>query len=71
MLKHFWGVFCNYFYNYYDCSKHFRNVNVSIYADVYIYDGQIWQEFLTPEGIPFLYFSGNFAFQLNVDWFPF
>ena len=47
--------------------SHERDVNVSIYSDVY--DGQIWQDFLTPEGIPFLSLSGNFAFQLNVDWF--
>ena len=44
-----------------------RDVNVSIYSDVY--DGYIWQDFLSPEGIPFLSLSCNFAFQLNVDWF--
>lgn len=37
------------------------------YSDVY--DGKIWQEFLVYEGTPFLSLPGNFAFQLNVDWF--
>lgn len=36
------------------------------YTDVY--DGQIWQDFLTP-GVPYLSVGNNYAFQLNVDWF--
>lgn len=37
------------------------------YEDVF--DGQIWKEFLNPEGIPFLSVPYNFALCLNVDWF--
>ena len=38
-----------------------------VYADVY--DGEIWKQFLVHEGNPFLSLPGNYAFQLNVDWF--
>ena len=34
-----------------------------------MYDGDIWKEFLQPDGVPFLSVPNNFAFQLNVDWF--
>lgn len=34
-----------------------------------IFDGQIWKEFLNPEGTPFLSMPYNFAVCLNVDWF--
>ena len=34
-----------------------------------VYDGDIWKEFLQPDGVPFLSVPNNFAFQLNVDWF--
>ena len=34
-----------------------------------IYDGQVWQDFLNPEGIPFLSLPYNFALSLNIDWF--
>ena len=38
-----------------------------IYGD--IYDGQVWQDFLHPDDIPFLSVAHNYALQLNVDWF--
>ena len=38
-----------------------------IYRD--IYDGNIWKEFETWEGLPFLSLPCNFCFILNVDWF--
>ena len=34
-----------------------------------VFNGQIWQDFLSPDGIPFLSVANNYAFQLNVDWF--
>ncbi len=34
-----------------------------------IYDGVVWKNFLAPNGNPFLTLPGNYAFQLNVDWF--
>ena len=40
-----------------------RDSNV-IYRDVY--DGQVWNDFLNPDGIPFLSVAYNYAFQLMV-----
>ena len=34
-----------------------------------VFDGQIWEEFMNPEGIPFLSLPYNFALSLNCDWF--
>lgn len=34
-----------------------------------IFDGQIWNDFINPEGVPFLSQPYNFALSLNVDWF--
>lgn len=38
-----------------------------VYKD--IYDGQMWKDFQTPGGTPFLSLPYNFGFHLNVDWF--
>ena len=38
-----------------------------VYRD--IFDARIWKEFLTFDGVPFLSVPGNYAFQINVDWF--
>ena len=41
-----------------------------MYRDVY--DGQLWKDFLEPDGEPFLTLPYNYyyyAFCLNVDWF--
>ncbi len=38
-----------------------------VFTDVY--DGEMWKEFLQPDGVPFLSVPNNFALQLNVDWF--
>ena len=34
-----------------------------------IYDGKVWNDFLSPSGVPFLSVPYNFALTLNVDWF--
>ena len=34
-----------------------------------VYDGQVWKEFLNPQGVPFLSQPYNYAFSINVDWF--
>ena len=34
-----------------------------------LYDGQVWREFLNPQGVPFLSQPYNYAFSINVDWF--
>ena len=34
-----------------------------------IYDGQVWNDFMSPNGIPFLALPYNFALSVNVDWF--
>ena len=44
-----------------------RKTRDNVYDD--IFDGQIWTDFLDPEGTPFLSVPYNFAFSLNVDWF--
>ncbi len=44
-----------------------RASSEGVYSD--IYDGVVWKNFLAPNGNPFLAFPGNYAFQLNVDWF--
>lgn len=36
---------------------------------IYIYDGNVWKEFLNPNGRPFLSVPFNFALTLNIDWF--
>lgn len=46
--------------------KH-RNVSAGCIDDVY--DGNIWKEFLTYGGVPFLSAPFNFSLSLNVDWF--
>lgn len=38
-----------------------------VYEDVF--DGQVWKDFLNPNGVPFLSLPYNFAFILNIDWF--
>ena len=44
-----------------------RTVKDNIYEDVF--DGQMWKDFLNPNGIPFLSLTYNYALCLNVDWF--
>ena len=34
-----------------------------------VYDGNVWKEFLNPNGMPFLSVPFNFALTLNIDWF--
>ena len=34
-----------------------------------VFDGQVWQDFLNPGGVPFLSLPYNFALSLNIDWF--
>ena len=34
-----------------------------------IYDGQIWQDFINFEGVPFLAEPFSYGFMINVDWF--
>lgn len=41
--------------------------NAGYYKD--IYDGKIWLEFQTLDGLPFLAGQNTFGFMLNVDWF--
>ena len=38
-------------------------------ANWHIYDGQVRNDFMSPNGIPFLSVPFNFALSLNVDWF--
>ena len=44
-----------------------RQVEEGTYSDVF--DGKVWNDFLNPEGVPFLSLPYNYALQLNVDWF--
>lgn len=44
-----------------------REQEPGVFSDVY--DGDIWKEFLNPNGQPFLSIPNNYALQLNVDWF--
>ena len=44
-----------------------RQVLDGIYSD--IYDGQVWNNFLSINGIPFLSLPYKLAFSINVDWF--
>ena len=44
-----------------------RSAQNDVLSDVY--DGTVWTKFLNPNGNPFLSLPGNYAFQLNVDWF--
>ena len=34
-----------------------------------VYDGKVWNDFLNPDGVPFLSVLFNFALTLNIDWF--
>ena len=38
-----------------------------MYGD--IYDGKVWKELQSVDGIPFLSVSHNYCFTLNIDWF--
>ena len=50
------------------CEKWRERVTLEgMYQDVY--DGQVWRDFMTIDGVPFLASPFNFALQLNVDWF--
>ena len=51
-----------------NCQKwrHRQQVN-EVYSDVY--DGDLWKEFQTYDGVPFLSLPHNFAFILNIDWY--
>ncbi|KAL2086233.1 hypothetical protein ACEWY4_017292 [Coilia grayii] len=50
------------------CEKwRYRTVLEGTYADVY--DGQVWKDFNTVSGQPFLQIPGNLGLMLNVDWF--
>lgn len=55
--------------NFAEKCEHWRNRNISngIYSD--IYDGKVWNDFLTFEGKDFLKMPRSLAFGLNVDWF--
>ncbi len=44
-----------------------RDCSNNVLRDVY--DGRVWNNFLKPEGVPFLSLPFNFALALNVDWF--
>lgn len=44
-----------------------RNIPEGTLAD--IYDGRVWNEFMTVNDTPFLSRKFNFAFSINVDWF--
>lgn len=33
-----------------------------------VYDGTIWKDFLTVDGVPFLSENNNYGLLLNVDW---
>ena len=54
---------------FYEKTEHWRKINTqpSILSDVY--DGNVWKEFLCPNGVPFLSVPYNFALALNIDWF--
>lgn len=44
-----------------------RTTQEGVFGDVY--DGQVWKDFMNPDGTPFLSVPYNFALSLNVDWF--
>ena len=44
-----------------------RSRREQYYCDVY--DGQIWKDFQSPGGVPFLSVPNSIAFHINVDWF--
>lgn len=51
-----------------DCEKwRDRNLPDSTLGDVY--EGQVWKDFQTVNGEPFLSAPNNFGLMLNVDWF--
>ena len=47
--------------------KSYTSINTGSYFD--IYDGKIWHDFQSYDGVPFLSLPYNFALHLNVDWF--
>ena len=47
--------------------KSYTSINTGSYTD--IYDGKIWHDFQSYDGVPFLSLPYNFALHLNVDWF--
>ena len=44
-----------------------KQVVPGVYTD--IFDGRVWKEFQVVDGVPFLSVPGNYALQINVDWF--
>ena len=44
-----------------------RNIPQRMYTDVY--DGNVWTDFLSIDGQPFLAAPFNYALHLSVDWF--
>ena len=44
-----------------------RKTTPGLYKD--IYDGKVWQDFMTINGVPFLSSPYTYALCLNVDWF--
>ena len=46
-----------------------RHHNSSDSALRFIYDGKVWKDFQSYDGIPFLSEPLSFAFVLNIDWF--
>lgn len=44
-----------------------RNTLQDVYTDVY--DGKIWRDFMSIDGVQFLSAPYNYALHLNVDWF--
>lgn len=44
-----------------------REQNLDTLADVY--DGKIWKECQTIDGVPFLSLPYNYAFSINIDWY--
>ena len=44
-----------------------RTAQEGVLGDVF--DGQVWKDFMNPEGVPFLSMPYNFALTVNVDWF--
>ena len=55
--------------NFAEKCEHWSNRNISngIYSD--IYDGKVWNDFLTFKGKDFLKMPRSLTFGLNVDWF--
>ena len=49
--------------------EHWRNRVIPHHTLADVYDGQVWQDFLTYEGTPFLSNPHNLGLMLNCDWF--